>query len=225
MNSKLKNLVELFRSDLLNNWNNFRRYFAWRETENPFHILISEILLQKTNARTVESVYSMVVKKYLTPHLLAEADPEELILILKPLGLVYRAERLIAISDIIVRKYKGSIPNSVNELLELPGIGNYIARAVACFAFEQEYLPWDTNMVRISKRVFNLYSSMSRPWTDIKLADYLGSFLLTKNLVREIVWAMLDFASSICTARNPKCKDCFALKYCNYVKQDIPNYQ
>lgn len=218
MKLELDVTATIFRSDLLNNWNDFRRFFAWRETENPFHILISEILLQKTNARTVESVYNMVVEKYPTPHMLSLANPDELILILKPLGLAYRAERLIAISNTIVNKYEGSVPDSLNELLSLPGVGNYVARAVACFAFNQAYLPWDTNMVRISERVFNLYSSMSRPRTDIKLADYLGSFLLAKSCVRvkEIVWSMLDFASSICTARNPKCEGCFAFEYCSY---------
>ena len=123
MKLELDVTATIFRSDLLNNWNDFRRFFAWRETENPFHILISEILLQKTNARTVESVYNMVVEKYPTPHMLSLANPDELILILKPLGLAYRAERLIAISNTIVNKYEGSVPDSLNELLSLPGVG------------------------------------------------------------------------------------------------------
>ena len=166
----------------------------------------------------VEEIYNTVVEKYPTPSLLAKADPYELKSILRPLGLIYRAERLAAVSCVISQEYCGKVPSRISELLKLPGVGNYIARAVACFAYGQKYLPWDTNMVRISKRVFGLQSLMSRPRMDIGLADYLGSFLLSEGDVKVIVWAVLDFASGICTARNPKCDYCFALKYCHFKK-------
>ncbi len=216
MSMKLGDKAALFRSDLLKNWSGFRRVFAWRETDNPFHILISEILLQKTNARKVEDVYNVIIHQYPTPHELALANIDELLATLKPLGLAYRAERLTSVSNTIVQKYKGSVPNSLDELLILPGVGNYVARAVMCFAFNQKYLPWDTNMVRISERVFELHSTKSRPRTDIKLADNLGNILLIDRHIKETVWAMLDFASQICTARTPKCVVCFTKSYCSY---------
>jgi len=135
MSSDTNNAVKTFRRDLLKNWGCFKRSFAWRETKDPFHILTAEILLQKTNARAVESVYKKVVDRYPTPYELAVADVDELILELKASGLAYRAQRLIAIAKIIVSDHKGSVPNTLDELLSLPGVGYYAARAVACFAF------------------------------------------------------------------------------------------
>jgi len=74
-------------------------------------------------------------------------------------------------------------------------------------------------MVRISGRVFSLYSTSSRPRTDIKLADCVGSLLLTRKHAKEIVWAMLDFAANVCTARKPKCMGCFVVGYCRYERK------
>jgi A/G-specific adenine glycosylase len=214
MSDALKAKAVLFHRELLKNWGNFRRNFSWRETANPFYILLSEILLQKTNARTVEEVYNALVNLYPTPYDLSSANLTELFSILKPLGLAYRAQRLKALALILVQEYDGVVPNKLDKLLSLPGVGNYAARAVMCLAFGEKYLPWDTNMVRISERVFGLKSTKSRPRTDIELADYVGTLLLTDSTVKETVWGLLDFAAQICTARNPKCKDCFANKLC-----------
>lgn len=221
MSDALKAKALLFHKELLENWSSFQRTFSWRETTNPFYILLSEILLQKTNARTVEAVYNILVTLYPTPYNLSSANSTELFSILKPLGLAYRAQRLKALALIIVQKYNGVVPNKLDELLSLPGIGNYAARAVMCFAFGAKYLPWDTNMVRISERVFGLKSTKSRPRTDIKLADYVGTLLLTDGTVKETVWGLLDFAAQICTARKPKCKDCFAIKFCCFASGNL----
>ena len=110
MKLELDVTATIFRSDLLNNWNDFRRFFAWRETENPFHILISGDTSAKTNAERWKVFIIWWLKSIQPPHMLSLANPDELILILKPLGLAYRAERLIAISNTIVNKYEGSVP-------------------------------------------------------------------------------------------------------------------
>lgn len=214
---ELADKAALFRSDLLRNWVEFKRFFAWRETQNPFHILVSEMLLQKTNAGKVERVYKVLIERYPTPFALSSADPEDLSPLLAPLGLAYRVVRLISMSDVIVKKYDGLVPNNTDELISLPGVGHYTARAVACFAYNRKCLPWDTNIIRISGRVFNLHSSASRPRTDLNLADRVGNLLLTDEHTKETVWAVLDFASRVCTASKPKCRECFAREYCFFV--------
>lgn len=220
MSNALKTKALFFRKELLENWGNFRRTFSWRETTNPFYILLSEILLQKTNARTVEAVYNTLINFYPTPYDLSSSNLAELFSILKPLGLAYRAQRLKALASIIVQKHNGAVPNKLDELLSLPGVGNYAARAVMCLAFGEKYLPWDTNMVRITERVFGLKSTKSRPRTDIELADYVENLLLTDDAVKEIVWGLLDFAAQICTARKPKCENCFANKICCFASEE-----
>ncbi|SHF93816.1 HhH-GPD superfamily base excision DNA repair protein, partial [Caldanaerobius fijiensis DSM 17918] len=157
------------------------------------------------------------LNRYPTPYELSSADLAELSSILKPLGLAYRAQRLKTLALIIVQEYNGVVPNKLDKLLSLPGIGNYVARAVMCFAFGEKYLPWDTNMVRISERVFGLKSSKTRPRDDVELADYVGTLLLTDGTIKETIWSLLDFAAQICTARKPKCRNCFGNKLCYYI--------
>ena len=185
---------------------NYRK-FPWRQTDNPFHVFIAEFLLQQTHVRKVEDVYNLITKRFSMPADLSESNTEELRDMMKPIGLYYRAERLKKSAQIICEEHGGYVPNDRFSLLQLPGVGPYIADAVLCYGYNQPTVPIDTNVIRVFSRYFGLQSNKSRPRNDKNLAESIRErydFIDTKhaNLV------ILDFAAIICTANKPKCDSC-----------------
>jgi A/G-specific adenine glycosylase len=125
------------------------RNFPWRQTHDPYAILVAEFLLQRTDAAKVVPIYTNFLAQYPTLPDLAGANVEEIGELLQPLGLFFRAERLHQCAQILLQEYRGKIPQSEKELLELPGIGRYIARSICANAFGQPLAILDTNIARI----------------------------------------------------------------------------
>ena len=131
------------------------------------------------------------------------------------IGLVSRAQRLSAASREIMENYKGDFPKNKEYLLGIKGIGNYIASAILCFGYGRPYPIVDTNIIRIFDRCFDVKSNKTRPRTDKFIWTFAKETLPKKNFI-DYNYALLDFAATICRARNPKCKDCFFFDNCNY---------
>ncbi len=148
---------ELFVGTLLEWHKRNCRDFPWRRLSDPYKILISEILLQKTRAENVVVVFNRFATKYPNAKKLSIASFSELKHEIEILGLhTQRATKLQKMARILVEKYEGTVPNNKKELLELPGIGIYIANAVLCFAFGYDVPLLDTNIGRIIERVFTV---------------------------------------------------------------------
>src|SRR5258706_14423718 len=142
-----------FRRALLRWHKKHYRNFLWRREPTPYHVLVSEILLQKTNAEKVEPAYRKLTRKYPTIRALSRADIADLKKIIQPLGLLYRAERLQSIAREIIACHAGVVPDSLQELLTLNGVGLYTANAVLCFCYVQRNAIFDTNEERLFLRV------------------------------------------------------------------------
>ncbi len=195
-----------------------KRDFSWRRTENPFHLLVAEIMLQKTDAKKVSDVYDKFIQKYSTPQALATAELAELRKELALLGIHRRAERLKKTAEIIVSEYGAEVPSEKEGLLKLPGVGEYIANAVLCFAFGKDVPIVDTNVIRLLERVFGIKSSKARPRTDRKIWEFAAQ-LVPKGKCREYNQALLDFAASICKSKKPLSAVCPENKICSYAKE------
>jgi A/G-specific adenine glycosylase len=188
--------------------NNARR-FTWRETANPYHILLAEVLLQKTDAPKVVLVYLRMVKDFPTPKCLAAARVERLSRLLAPLGLDYRADRLRRIGMALTSDHGGTVPASENALMSLPGIGRYIARAVCAQAFRQRKAVLDTNVVRVLGRFFGITSRRPRARDDPEMWAVAQSLLPRRaSDAASWNWALLDFAALVCGHRHPACSIC-----------------
>ena len=215
-------MEKYFWEKMMHWYDNNKRQFPWRRTENIFYILIAEILLQQTNVRKVEPVYNNIINNYKTTSELAEVDPDNLRKIIKPLGLLYRAERLVRISEIITYKYNGKVPSCKSDLKNLPGVGDYISDAVLCYGFKKNTVPIDTNVIRVFSRFFGLKSSYSRLRNDKQLLEKIRSFYKFNDL-RDPNFAVLDFAAEICSAKNPKCIECILNNKCNFYSNKNDN--
>jgi len=179
-------------------------------------VLVSELLLQKTDAPKVEALFNDFFLKYPTIHDLYRAKITELEKILQPLGLYKkRSLRLKSIAHEVVEEYSGKIPSDREKLLELNGVGDYIANAVICFAFRKSMPIVDTNVIRIFERLLNVHSLKKRPRTDKEIWIIAKKMLPKKNF-QDYNYSLLDFASVICKDRKPDCQNCMFLKNCNF---------
>lgn len=196
-----------------------RRDFPWRRSKNAFHILIAELMLQRTVARQVEPVYTRFIAQYSSPQDLAKARLEDIAKDLQSLGLAYRASRLKQIADMIVTKFGGRTPATEDELLQMPGVGRYVANAVLCFAFGKDVPLVDANILRVMKRVFSITTS-KESHKKREIWDLVAT-MIPKQKAREFNLSILDFASLICTAKNPLHEACPLRDICDFYQKHV----
>src|SRR5258708_4887990 len=130
------------------------RELPWRATDDPYAILVSEIMLQQTQVERVLPKYHQFLTAFPTLVELASAPTAEVISAWVPLGYNRRAVSLQAIARQVIAEYDGRLPETIDELLKLKGIGRYTAGAIACFAYRKPVATVDTNIYRVLHRVF-----------------------------------------------------------------------
>lgn len=184
-----------------------RRDLPWRRTRDPYHILLSEMMLQQTQVPRVLPRYLAWLERFPTLEALAAAPTADVLREWSGLGYNSRAVRLQAVARHVVSEHGGRMPHEVETLLALPGIGDYTARAVACFAYERDVPVLDTNVKRVLHRVLVGPDAPKPQLTDRQF------WALAERAVpagRGYDWnqGLMDFGSSICTARKPACLIC-----------------
>lgn len=193
----------------------YYRKLPWRKTKKPFHILVSEIMLQKTDVQKVLKIFPKFIAKYSSPHTLSKTAVSLLGKDLFLLGIHDRAKRLKETAKILMDRFNGHVPKEKDKLLTLKGVGNYIANAVLCFAFNKDVPIVDVNVIRVFERFFPLKSNRARPRTD-RIIWQFAENLIPKGNAKKYNRALLDFAAVICTARKPSCLRCPLSKRCDY---------
>jgi A/G-specific adenine glycosylase len=192
-----------------------RRDFPWRNTTDSYHLLVAESLLQKTDAQTVAPIYELFLDHYPTIRDLAIANLEDVAKILEPLGLFFRAERLQQCAEIVLAQYNGIVPDNQKQLLELPGIGDYTARAIGSQSFNQPLAVLDANVARILERFFGLQGE--RVKSRCKILWGTADLIAPKKDVGTWNLALLDFGAMMCKAQNPGCEICPLSSKCKWI--------
>jgi len=194
-----------------------RRDFPWRRTfENPdpYVILFTEIMLQRTKANQVAPLYLEFFRKYPTFAKLKQAARDEVIELFARLGLQWRARRVWDLVTFLDQEHQGKIPRELKELEKLPGVGTYVARAVSCYAFGDGTAPVDSNVVRVISRVFGIVISSDTGRRSKKISGVTTS-LIPIGKERDFNLALLDFAALVCKPR-PLCAVCPLQDSCKY---------
>jgi A/G-specific adenine glycosylase len=208
------NKVKAFQSCIIDWYSRNNRNFPWRETNDPFHVLIAEILLKLTGAWKVVEVYPIIIERFGTPQTMANADVQELRRLFQPLGLYERASLLKGISDTIIERFNGAVPTTYDELITLNGIGTYTANAILCLAYRKRTLLVDGSTSRIFSRCFQ-YISDKPAYADKKLWELAERFLPDHNY-REYNLGLLDLGAAVCKYPKPRCSECPLTDICNY---------
>lgn len=179
---------------------NGRHDLPWRQTQNPYRILVSEVMLQQTQVDRVIAYCAAFLKKFPTVQKLAEASPAEVLKVWKGLGYNRRALYLKRAAEMIVREYRGRFPHDVAEIEALPGVGHYTARAVSVFAFNTPEVFIETNI----RRVFiNTFFPGRKEVSDAELMPIIHKALYKKN---PRLWynALMDYgALALSSITNP----------------------
>ena len=209
-------------SRLLATWHAVQsRQFLWRKTDEPYAVLIAEILLRKTVADTVQEILPSFLARYPNPSSLALCHIDELEIALMPVGpSKQRAMQLRGLAESIQSRFHGQIPPTALELATLPGVGGYTARIVAATCFAIPEPAFDTNISRVILRVFDIFP------THAEARKSPNIWAAARDLVRSsnqppahVIWAVLDLASAICTRRDPRCHACPLREHCLYARQ------
>ena len=199
---------------LLRWWKKNGRMYPWRETTDPYLVLVAEVMLHRTRADQVLPVYETFVKRFPDISSLANASREDILKILRPLGLKWRIDLLQEMALKIVHETGGKIIPDKDWLKSLPGVSEYIASAVMCFAFKKPEPLLDTNTVRIIGRLYNIpVNDSSRRSKKFKK---IYADLMDAERAREFNMAMIDLGAMVCKARLPLCENCPLRNHCRY---------
>jgi len=210
---------------LLDWYETSKRDLPWRlckknNLPNPYYIFISEYMLQQTTVPTVKKRFEEFIKKWPTLNDLAKTTEPAILKFWSGLGYYSRARNLLKAAKIIDKKFNSEIPNKYADLIILPGIGDYTAKAILGIAYNQSVMPLDANIERIFARLY----SFNQPLIKIKkqLSNRAGLFL-SKKYSSNLIQSFMDYGSLICTPRNPNCSICKIQKYCLGNKKKIQN--
>ena len=206
-----------FQNQLLNWFALEQRDFPWRQKSTPYKILIAEKLLQQTQANeVVVSAYEQLLIKYPSPFALAKADINDVEELFRPLGLAYRAKELCKMAQELVENHDGLVPNDLRKLLSLTGVGDYSARAVLSFAFEEDVPIVDTNVARFLYRLYEVPDPFPSNPARKKVLIEMAASLIPVGNSRDFNFAVLDLCSKVCRPTNPTCIICPVQEFCLY---------
>ncbi len=198
------------------NWYDFnKRQLPWRKNvsfkKRQYFTLVSEFMLQQTQVATVIPYFNRFIKKIPNLKNLAKVNNKKLIKLWEGLGYYSRARNLKKSAQVIVKKYNGKLPNNFEDLLSLPGIGNYTASAILSIAFNKPYIPLDGNIERVLKRYLYLKKEKDIQKENlIKKKTVLG----TSSRSSDYAQALMELGALICKPINPLCNQCPISKKC-----------
>jgi A/G-specific adenine glycosylase len=194
-----KNLLQWFEKN--------KRDLPWRKTNDPYTIWVSEIMLQQTQVTTVIPYYKKFLKSFPTLHHLAKANLSKVLKVWEGLGYYSRARNLHCASQIVLNRLHGRIPDTLKDLLSLPGIGRSTAGAILSFAFHKEAPILDGNAKRVLSRLFAVSGSPGERKTE-GLLWKISESLIPKGFSNPFNQALMDLGSMLCTPKEPECDRC-----------------
>lgn len=220
--------VKSLQEKLLNWYDENHRVLPWRaargQRPDPYHVWLSEIMLQQTTVATVGAYFEKFIQRWPTIQSLAQADLDEVLTAWAGLGYYARARNLYKCAQIIAQERGGVFPQDLKDLQSLPGIGPYTAAAIASIAFDREASAVDGNVERVVARYFKIETPL--PAAKVEMREKAA--LLVKEVSRpgDFTQALMELGATVCTPRQPKCDRCPWRKMCRGLKagiaQDLP---
>ena len=206
------------------NWYDFnKRKLPWRKKISPskkqYYTLLSEFMLQQTQVATVIPYFNKFIKQIPNFQSLAKVENRKLLKLWEGLGYYSRARNLKKTGKVVIKNFNGKLPDNFEELITLPGVGNYTASAILAIAFNKPYIPLDGNIERVLKRYLYLKKqSEIQKENLIKKKDIFGKSLRSSDYAQ----ALMELGALICKPNNPVCSQCPVNESCkSYKKKDF----
>ncbi|MGA1513427.1 MAG: A/G-specific adenine glycosylase [Methylophilaceae bacterium] len=202
-----------------------RHDLPWQKSKDPYHVWVSEIMLQQTQVVTVISYYQKFITKFKTIKALAQASEDLVLSMWSGLGFYSRARNLHAASIMIMKEYSGHFPDNFQDMIKLPGIGRSTAGAILAFCFNKPYPILDGNVKRVLSRVYGITTPINNSSTEKKLWLISEKNLPKKN-IDIYTQAIMDFGATLCIPKRPICNICpitqSCVAYVNGLATQIP---
>lgn len=208
-----------FQNKLLKWYGENKRRLPWRETSDPYHIWLSEIMLQQTQVATVIDYYLEFISYYDSFESLSQGKEEHILKLWEGLGYYSRARRLIPCAQRIMNDFDGQFPRDYKDALSLPGIGPYTAGAILSIAFNQKIPAVDGNVKRVYSRLQGLRINMSSHKAKKQMTAIVEKTL--PDNCRDFNQGLMELGALICTPRNPKCSGCPIQDHCVAYKENL----
>jgi len=207
--------AQAFQSSLIDWFKEVAKDYPWRQTTDPWHILVSEVMLQQTQVATVlgKGFYTRFLERYPTPASISNAPEQEILSAWEGLGYYRRVRNLQKAAKAICENHEGIFPTQHAEILDLPGIGQYTAGAVASFAYNQSQPLVDANVSRIFSRLFDYQERVDSTIGAKQLWQWAGE-LVSPGHPRLYNSALMELGQQICTNKSPQCPICPVQTYC-----------
>lgn len=190
-----------------------KRDLPWRENTNPYYVWISEIMLQQTRIEAVISYFQRFIQHLPTVKDLSLVNDEVLLKLWEGLGYYNRARNLKKAAQLIMEKYKGRFPTSYEELITLPGVGDYTASAIASICYGEKKATVDGNVLRVYTRFYNDPSNISQIATKKKIKEELENFISSKS--GDFNQGLMEIGEVLCIPKGiPNCELCPLNKKC-----------
>ena len=215
---------QIITNKILNWYDIHKRTLPWRKKtslkKKQYYTLVSEFMLQQTQVATVMPYFNRFIKDIPNLEALAKVQNKKLIKLWEGLGYYSRARNLKKTARIIVKSFKKKLPDNFEDLLSLPGIGNYTASAILAIAFNKPYIPLDGNIERVLKRY--LYLKKDK---EIQKDNLIQKKSIFGNSLRasDYAQALMELGALICKPTNPLCDHCPIIKKCKSFKKMILN--
>ena len=190
-----------------------RRDLPWRQTTNPYHIWVSEVMLQQTQVNTVLPYYRRFLKRFPSLERLARADLQDVLKIWEGLGYYARARNLHRAAGVISNHHQGIMPDGWEGFRKLPGVGDYIAAAVLSIAFEKPYAVVDGNVKRVLARLLLVEAPVNKS-TSIKIFKEAAGRLLSPQDPGTFNQAIMELGALVCKPQQPLCSTCPIQRLC-----------
>lgn len=203
----------LFSNRLIKWYLQNKRDLPWRNTNNPYFIWLSEIILQQTRVAQGLPYYLKFIEAFPTINDLANTPEEEVLKLWQGLGYYSRARNLHAAAKHIAFELNGNFPNNYNDLLKLKGVGEYTAAAIASISHNEDVAVVDGNVFRVLARYFGIENDISQPKTKNEFQK-LANELLPKGKAANFNQALMEFGAIQCTPKNPDCENCIFSTSC-----------
>ena len=199
------------------------RILPWRRTNkynilDPYMVFVSEFMLQQTTVNTVKNKFQDFIIKWPKIEKLAKATEPQILKFWSGLGYYSRARNLLKSAKIINKNFHNKIPSSYDQLIKLPGVGDYTAKAILGIAFNQSVMPLDANIERILVRLYAIKKPIVKVKSEIR---DLGEKFKSEKYSSDLIQSFMDYGSKICIPRNPKCNICGINKICKSYKKNL----
>ncbi len=213
MNELQKKDIDDLQQSLLSWFSEHARDLPWRGSYNPYHVWISEVMLQQTQMERGVGYFLRWIQRFPDISSVAEADEQEIMKHWEGLGYYSRARNLHKTARILVDEYDGMIPDDYATLLDFPGIGEYTASAIASIGFNQDYPVKDANVERVYARLFDIDTPIKAKETVARVKS-IAREMLPSGRARVFNQALMDFGALLCTPKNPACGACLLNHLC-----------